>query len=88
MRFLIQAFASAFFQVSAIVAGGFGNRSSCRFMPGDCGWPSILEWNALNTTIDGRLVATRPLGAPCHRPTYNATECAILQSEWNDPQLQ
>jgi hypothetical protein len=88
MRFLVLALASAVFQASAIVADDFGNCTSCRCMPGDCCWPSTLEWDALNVTVGGRLVATHPLGAPCHAPTYNATECAILQSEWNNPQLQ
>lgn len=61
---------------------------TCRYLPGDAGWPSVSTWKALNSSVGGRLVATVPLGSPCHDPTYNAKECAALQSEWLDPSLQ
>ncbi|GKT40443.1 FAD-linked oxidoreductase ZEB1 [Colletotrichum spaethianum] len=50
--------------------------------PGDAGWPSADAWAQLNETVGGRLVATVPLGSPCHGDAYNATECALLQDEW------
>jgi len=62
--------------------------TSCRALPGDLEWPSLSEWQELNATVDGRLVATVPLGSPCHDPNYNETECAYLQSKWLLPQLQ
>lgn len=62
--------------------------SSCRYLPSDAGWPSLAEWNQFNSTVGGRLVATVPLGSPCHDPTYVAAECASLQSQWLEPQLQ
>jgi hypothetical protein len=62
--------------------------TSCRYLPGDANWPATKEWAALNTTVGGCLVATTPLGSPCHDPTYNATECTTIQSQWNDVQLQ
>ena len=61
---------------------------SCRYMPGDAGWPSVSDWQALNSSVGGRLVATTYLGAPCHDPDYNADECATLQSQWLNPSLQ
>ncbi|KAH8901468.1 FAD-binding domain-containing protein [Thozetella sp. PMI_491] len=57
----------------------------CKSFPGDPSWPSGKEWAALNMTVGGRLVATVPLGSPCHNPNYNAAECATLQSEWRQP---
>lgn len=84
MVFFKLALLSAILQGSIVLASA----SSCRCLPGDSCWPTTTEWKALNTTVGGRLVATTPLGSPCHDPTYNATECAILQSEWHDPQLQ
>lgn len=57
--------------------------SNCHCFPGDSCWPSTTAWNSLNSTVGGRLIATVPIGTPCHDPTYNATECATLQSEWN-----
>ena len=62
--------------------------SSCRRLLGDDGWPSPQEWAQLNATVQGRLIATVPLGAPCHDPTYNATECSLLQAEWPEPPVQ
>ncbi|KAH7393290.1 hypothetical protein BKA64DRAFT_625385 [Cadophora sp. MPI-SDFR-AT-0126] len=61
--------------------------ATCLCMPGDPCWPSSSTWNQLNSTVSGRLVATFPLGSPCHDPLYNETACAALQSGWTDPQL-
>ncbi|KAI0380480.1 FAD-binding domain-containing protein [Hypomontagnella monticulosa] len=54
----------------------------CKILPGDPDWPSQDEWDALNSTTGGRLVATVPLGSPCHDPTYDEELCASLQEEW------
>ncbi|OJJ42640.1 hypothetical protein ASPZODRAFT_124969 [Penicilliopsis zonata CBS 506.65] len=61
--------------------------TDCKCFPGDDCWPSLSEWSALNTTVDGRLIATVPIGTPCHSPDYNATECAYLRSEWLLPTI-
>ena len=84
MQFFELVLASAALQASVVIA----TAPSCRYLPSDSNWPTTKEWKALNATVGGRLVATTPLGSPCHDPTYKATECAILQSQWNDPQLQ
>ncbi|UQC86326.1 FAD binding domain-containing protein [Colletotrichum lupini] len=55
---------------------------SCKYLPGDAGWPSANTWAQLNETVGGRLVATVPLGSACHGDAYNATECARLQEAW------
>lgn len=61
---------------------------SCRCFPGDSCWPSDREWSQFNKTIDGRLVKTVPLGAPCHAPSYNAETCAVLKDGWLLPEEQ
>ncbi|KAH8596904.1 FAD binding domain protein [Bisporella sp. PMI_857] len=58
--------------------------TSCRYLPGDSGWPTAAQWRALNATVEGRLIATVPLGSPCHDPSYNAATCASYQSQWQD----
>lgn len=63
-------------------------KPSCRYLPGDPGWPSAAAWSALNSTVHGRLVATIPIGTPCHDPKYNQTACATLQTNWELPQTQ
>lgn len=57
----------------------------CRCFPGDACWPSQAIWQNLNGSVQGRLVATVPLGAPCHDPVYNAKICQSLQSNWLEP---
>ncbi|RFU28972.1 hypothetical protein B7463_g7353, partial [Scytalidium lignicola] len=61
--------------------------NNCKCMPGDACWPSPIAWDILNATVGGRLIATVPVGSPCHDPTYNATECAYLQSQVHNPQF-
>lgn len=57
----------------------------CKCYPGEWCWPSTSRWNALNATVDGRLLIHIPLGAPCYNTfdgplgavnTYDAAKCA------------
>ncbi|XDG05843.1 hypothetical protein ABKA04_005458 [Annulohypoxylon sp. FPYF3050] len=61
------------------------NQSSqvCHCFPGDACWPSDETWQKLNNTVGGRLIATVPLGTPCHGDTYNETQCQELRGAWN-----
>lgn len=53
--------------VAAFVSPGFAKGSQrCRNLPGDPGYPSQAEWDVLNATIDGRLVAVVPSAKFCH----------------------
>ncbi|KAF2127476.1 FAD-binding domain-containing protein [Dothidotthia symphoricarpi CBS 119687] len=56
--------------------------SRCKAFPGDEAWPSESEWDVFNTTVGGRLIATVPLGAPCHGSDFDATTCNDLKSQW------
>lgn len=60
----------------------------CHCLPEDACWPSAKAWSALNSTVNGRLVATVPLGSPCHDPTYDEAACKVLQDQWTAPELQ
>ncbi|KAK7978485.1 FAD binding domain-containing protein [Apiospora saccharicola] len=77
---LVAAAATPYIPRSADAAPG------CYCMPGDACWPSADTWSTLNSTVSGRLVATVPIGSPCHDPTYDADACAALQSGWQLPQ--
>ncbi|KAL7932893.1 hypothetical protein V8C35DRAFT_305752 [Trichoderma chlorosporum] len=59
---------------------------SCRYLPGDANWPNAAAWASLNSTVHGRLIATVPIGTPCHDPTYNQAACSQLQTNWYLPQ--
>ncbi|KAJ4287123.1 hypothetical protein N0V88_007745 [Collariella sp. IMI 366227] len=69
--------------VDAASAGQSRPYPSCRKIPGDAGWPGRKEWQRLNTTVDGRLIATVPVGHVCHDGgvfgAYNETACADLR---------
>ncbi|KAL4878069.1 hypothetical protein BJY04DRAFT_115793 [Aspergillus karnatakaensis] len=60
--------------------------SNCHCLPGDDCWPTVSQWDALNSTVGGRLIATVPVGSPCHEPTYDAAACEQLQADWNLPE--
>ncbi|KAL6716011.1 hypothetical protein ACLMJK_006973 [Lecanora helva] len=81
---LAAAFALAFLPVSHSAAAP---QPSCRCLPGDTCWPKPQDWASLNKTVGGRLIATVPLAAPCHDPTYNGAECANIKNLWALPNL-
>lgn len=70
------------------VSASYPQEPLCKCFPGDTCWPTASEWDALNATVGGRLVATVPLGSPCHDPHYDAAECAYLQSQWQYEEIQ
>ncbi|KAE9411617.1 putative isoamyl alcohol oxidase [Gymnopus androsaceus JB14] len=59
----------------------------CKCFPTDPCWPSDAEWSALNTTLGGLLIATVPLGQPCHDPDFNNGTCEYLQDQWRLPPI-
>ena len=62
-----------------------GNTSSCRCAPNESCWPNSDEWHKLNATTTGHLIKTLPVGHVCHDPSYDATQCKIVQEKWSDP---
>ncbi|KAK6074152.1 FAD binding domain-containing protein [Seiridium cupressi] len=76
--------------VSIVLLGTAAAASSntsggCKCFPGDACWPTQSDWDQFNSTVAGRLIATVPLGSPCHDPIYDAELCAALQSQWLYP---
>lgn len=61
---------------------------SCRYLPGDEGWPSENDWARLNTTVGGRLLVTDPVAHVCHRQgpfaAYDQVACEGLQTAFLD----
>ncbi|KAI1354026.1 hypothetical protein F5Y01DRAFT_302953 [Xylaria sp. FL0043] len=65
----------------------------CRSIPGDPSWPSDNIWASLNSTVNGRLIASIPIASPCHRslngrtnPLFDEYECAALRENWFSPE--
>ncbi|KAK4160555.1 FAD-binding protein [Cladorrhinum sp. PSN259] len=69
---------------------------TCRLIPGDASWPSAADWASLNQQVEGRLIASTPLGAVCHNTfvssalgkvnTYDAAKCSDLRNTWFLPE--
>jgi hypothetical protein len=74
--------------LSVITANAAPSSAGCKAFPGDQAWPSTAEWDAFNQTVGGRLVATVPLGTPCHGSTFDNTTCEDLKSKWQFEEIQ
>jgi hypothetical protein len=75
--------------VAAIAAfASAASAATCHCLPTESCWPGESQWQALNTTVKGRLVKVVPLGAVCHDPTYDEAACAALKASWNDVNIQ
>ncbi|KAK3939574.1 hypothetical protein QBC46DRAFT_262899 [Diplogelasinospora grovesii] len=70
---------------AGLFAAGVLAGQSCKCFPGASCWPSTGDWNQLNRTVGGRLIATVPLAEACHDPNYDAEECQYLQGQWQYP---
>ena len=56
----------------------------CKPIPGSPGWPSTADWQALNRTVDGRLLTASTPGAVCHpsSASYDNVSCASTRFDW------
>ncbi|KAI1496234.1 FAD binding domain-containing protein [Biscogniauxia marginata] len=73
------------------------NANLCRSIPGDSSWPTRSEWDSLNQSVSGKLIATIPIAAPCHATAavsgqsnlsslFNEDACEVLRSTWFFPE--
>ena len=72
-------------KISSVRSHNSKSNSLCRCFPGDSCWPKPAEWEELNRTLDGKLIATVPIASACHHSTfaeYEPTACKALQSAW------
>ena len=90
----IIALSSLFALIVAIAASTTRQRNNvqCRSIPGDDAWPDYSTWNSLNETVDGNLIATVPIAAPCHHSAlgknislYDEEACSTLRDNWFFP---
>lgn len=72
----------------AAISGPESRVANCKCIVADDCWPSVQEWNLLNQTVRGRLLATTLIAEVCHDPTYDASACAALRAGWVYPQEQ
>ncbi|KAG0268333.1 hypothetical protein DFQ27_006956 [Actinomortierella ambigua] len=58
--------------------------STCRCLPSQPCWPSAKTWEALNRTVGGRLIATKPPSHACHSPHYDPVKCWAIRNGYLD----
>ncbi|KAI1263594.1 FAD binding domain protein [Xylariaceae sp. FL1019] len=64
-----------------------GKNKTCKFIPGDQGWPTTHDWDAFNATLGGKLLTPHQLGRVCHNPDYDEEACNYVRKQWNQPSL-
>jgi hypothetical protein len=69
------------FYVSAALSS-LSPRQLCK--AGNACWPSLSEWEAFNSSIDGRLIHTIPSAAVCHSAHYSEELCSVAKGNWTN----
>ncbi|PYH88396.1 FAD-binding domain-containing protein [Aspergillus ellipticus CBS 707.79] len=68
-----------------LLAGAQTVFAKCKCTPTDPCWPSLSTWNALNSSVDGKLINTQPMAQPCYPgPDYNDELCQVMSDEWTN----
>ena len=57
----------------------------CKPIPGSADWPSDVDWQSLNTSISGRLIAPVPPGIVCqtNSSVHDTAACTQLYTKWS-----
>jgi hypothetical protein len=78
------------FDDSAVNSGLFRRSGECKTYPGDDAWPSESTWDRFDALVDGALIPTIPLAAPCYSNwgLYDSAKCAAIAKKFTDPYLQ
>ncbi|KAF9874475.1 hypothetical protein CkaCkLH20_08038 [Colletotrichum karsti] len=73
----------SFFTLLSAVSGASAQQS-CKTTPLDAAWPSDADWSALNTTINGSLIKTRPVASSCYpgNPFGISESCDEVKEGW------
>jgi hypothetical protein len=75
----LTAFAASMPLASAAV---IRQATTCRNLPSDPDWPSVEDWNTLNTTVGGALIQGVPLAQVCHNEPVDEEACSDLTAVW------
>ncbi|KAF4776448.1 FAD-dependent monooxygenase [Colletotrichum scovillei] len=70
--------------LAAVYALGASAQQTCKVTPDDAAWPSDEDWSALNATIDGVLIKTRPAASSCYagNPFGSTQSCEDVEKGW------
>jgi hypothetical protein len=63
----------------------------CKTFPGDTNWPSQASWDEFNKLLDGVLIPTVPLAAPCYTTQWGEMDtkrCSELTGRYGTARIQ
>ncbi|KAL5360470.1 FAD-binding domain-containing protein [Aspergillus floccosus] len=61
----------------------------CKCTIEDSCWPSVESWNALNSTVSGKLIRNTPPAISCYPGQYyDKSECDYVRSQWYNSTFQ
>ncbi|KAJ6000934.1 hypothetical protein N7481_001343 [Penicillium waksmanii] len=63
------------------------NVTSCRCLPQESCWPTQQDWFSFNRSIQGNLVAVRPVADVCYRAEFDKEACQKITASWSYPRL-
>lgn len=77
---LVNHLLTAIFLLGAVSADSF-----CKTTPFDATWPTTEDWNALNQTLAGALIKTRPASSSCYEgnPFSSTLACEEVDDGWS-----
>ncbi|KAJ5336689.1 hypothetical protein MYU51_005755 [Penicillium brevicompactum] len=78
---MVRLFSITLFASLVIAAPETGR---CRCRPHNDCWPAQQEWSSLNDTIQGNLVAVRPVASVCHWTEFDEAACKATTEQWHD----
>ncbi|KAH6638598.1 hypothetical protein BKA67DRAFT_528851 [Truncatella angustata] len=63
---------------------GVLSQATCKLTSSDASWPNTADWQALNDTLDGSLIATRPAASSCYdgNPFNSSFSCNLVEANW------
>jgi hypothetical protein len=72
---------------------GLGSYSTttCKILPGDADWPTQSAWNVFNASVNGALIRTVPIAAPCYDTEWgpkDTARCDEIVSKFTTSSLQ
>lgn len=70
---------------SLAICSSPGTTLVCKSAPVDFDWPQTWEWKALNHTLGGALLQTRPVASACYpgNPFNSTLSCSEVEDRWN-----
>ncbi|KAH7410612.1 putative isoamyl alcohol oxidase [Cadophora sp. MPI-SDFR-AT-0126] len=77
-------FVATGFLLASANASTNASLSACKNNPFNSSWPSLSDWDSLNSCINNSLLSTRPVASTCWpgNPFNSSMSCSTVESNW------